>query len=252
IYKIFKHNILMKKLLIFIIPLLLTSFVLASAEVNTQIISYGDPDSSVNVKANIEANAVVGGNISINRSGMENKTNRILELRRKTQFRAYFNGSGECPTNCECAGSTVKCEFENGRVMTIFAGRSGNIIIQSKMYNVTTKVELYKNDEGKVEGVFRNRTKVIMLPDDVLERLEARLNKKVEQGKIELNEDGEYVIETRRKAKLFKLFPVNKIITISIDAETGQVTRTQTNFLGKLSTDVETENEVEVNENING
>ena len=60
--------------------------------------------------------------------------------------------------------------------MTVYAGNSGNIVIQIKGVNVSTTVELYKNENGSIEGVFKNKTKVIILPDEAVQRIQEKLN----------------------------------------------------------------------------
>jgi len=61
-----------------------------------------------------------------------------------------------CPETCTCTGSTIKCTLANGREMTIFAGNSGNVIVQVKGENMSTNVTLYKAD-GKLYGVFQEQ-----------------------------------------------------------------------------------------------
>ena len=80
----------------------------------------------------------------------------------------------ECPEECVCSGSTVKCTFENGtRVMTVYAGNSGNVIVQVKNLNMSTNVTLYKGENGKIYGVFNdNETREINLPDEIKEKLQ--------------------------------------------------------------------------------
>lgn len=135
--------------------------------------------------------------------------------------------AGECPDNCTCTGSVVKCELENDREMTITAGKSGNIIVQVKGENMSTNVTLYKADE-KIYGVFKNNeTKEIkMLPDQVKEKLREKTAKLLEDEKITLNEDGTYKYEGKKKSKLFLFIPIKVKVTAEIDAETGEITKT--------------------------
>lgn len=97
-------------------------------------------------------------------NGIENITQiqKIKQLKNRLQI--YLNAT-ECPDNCTCAGSTIKCWINGQREMTIVAGRSGNVIIQVKGINASTNVTLYKS-EGKLYGVFEgNETKRIMTPE---------------------------------------------------------------------------------------
>ncbi len=132
----------------------------------------------------------------------------------------------ECPEKCECSGSTTKCWLANGtREMTVRAGNSGNIIIQTKGINGSTKVFLYKSDDGKLYGVFKgNKTREVkMLPDQVQERIRERIARQLEDEEIELNEDGTYDYQGKEKARLFAFIPVKVRVMAEIDSETGEI-----------------------------
>jgi hypothetical protein len=162
-------------------------------------------------------------------------------VRIKNRIRAYYANSSECPNNCTCSGSTIKCFFGNGtRVMTIHAGNSGNVIVQVKNVNASTNVTLYKSDDGKVYGVFRNNeTKVIILPDEVIEKLKERHQKRLqlENGSINLTEDGYYQVQTKKKARLFWLVPVREKFRAQVDAETGEIIKIRNPWWGFLARD---------------
>lgn len=133
----------------------------------------------------------------------------------------------ECPEKCECSGSTTKCKLNNGtREITITAGKSGNVIIQTFWANASTKVILYKSDDGKLYGVFRNNEtkRIKALPDSVKWKVEERLEKKLKEEKIELNEDG-YKFEAKEKAKLFAFIPVKVRVMAEVNPETGEIIR---------------------------
>src|SRR3989344_2754559 len=51
------------------------------------------------------------------------------ELRKK--IKDYYINK-ECPEECTCTGSVIKCELASGRIMSVYAGKSGNVIIQIK------------------------------------------------------------------------------------------------------------------------
>jgi len=129
-----------------------------------------------------------------------------------------------CPSGCSCTGSTVKCQLANGRIMTVYAGKSGNVIIQIKGENMTTNVTLYKSGE-KVYGVFKgNKTKEInMFQEQVRERIRERLNRLLENENISLDENGVYQYKGEKKARLFFIFPVRILVRAEVDAETGEV-----------------------------
>jgi hypothetical protein len=134
--------------------------------------------------------------------------------------------SGECPENCTCISTSVmKCMLQSGREMTIFAGNSGNVIVQVKGENMTTNVTLYKSSDGKIYGIFKNNeTKIVrMLPDQVKERVREKLQKRFENENISLDENGTYQYEAEKKSRLFFFIPVKMHIRAEIDAETGEI-----------------------------
>ncbi|MEK6875120.1 MAG: hypothetical protein AABX30_00365 [Nanoarchaeota archaeon] len=190
-------------------------------------------------------NNLSGGNkIIVDNSYCKNKT---LEGNRLKKFAIYNDTQLGCPNKCTCTGSVVKCFLDDGaRVMTIYAGKSGNIIVQIKEINMTTKVELYKDNETEeIIGVFKNKTKTvtktIILPDKAFQKVQERLNAKVEAGKIELDENGNYIIVAKKNARFLGILSVKKQVTIQMNAETGEITKTRTVWWGFLARDVKEE-----------
>lgn len=163
-------------------------------------------------------------------------------IQNKNRLRIAAANASECPNNCTCSSSTIKCRLQNGtREMTIQAGQSGNTIVQVKNSNASTQVQLYKSDEGKVYGVFRNNeTKEIILPDEVQERIEERLRERVHLNNtnITLNEDGQYEIQAQKKARLLWIIPVQERVQAQVDAETGEILQTRTSWWGFLARDI--------------
>jgi len=133
----------------------------------------------------------------------------------------------ECPEECTCSGSTIKCVLQNGREMTIFAGKSGNVIIQIEGINMSTNVTLYRGENGTLHGIFKNnKTKEIkMLPDQVRERIRERLRTELQNENITLNEDGSYNYQAKERARLFFIIPVRVRVAAEINPETGEVIR---------------------------
>ena len=155
----------------------------------------------------------------------------------------------ECPENCVCTGSATKCEIDGRREMTITAGKSGNIIFQVKGINASTKVELYK-ENGKIYGNFKNnRTrKINLLPDQIKEKIRHRIKAKLESQEAELNDDGNYQIEARKRARFFGFIPVKEKVKVEINSETGEIIKTKISWWGFLARDVQ-DDEVVVGEN---
>ena len=148
-------------------------------------------------------------------------------FRSRNKIRAFIAGE-ECPEGCTCTGSVTKCQLRNGtREMTVVAGRSGNIIVQTKGVNASTNVELYKTENGKLYGVFRNnKTKNIkLLPHQVREKIRERLERHLEDENISLDENGTYQYRAKKRARLFFIFPVRVRVNAELDPETGKILR---------------------------
>lgn len=163
---------------------------------------------------------------------------KIFTIRNRLKNK-YMNQS-ECPRNCTCTGSATKCFLGNrSREMTITAGKSGNVIIQVKGINASTEVTLYKSDDGKLYAVNKNNeTKIIrMLPDQVRERIRERLEKRLENENISLDEDGYYLYQANKRARLFAIFPVKEKIEARIDPETGLMFGLKNPWWGFLARD---------------
>lgn len=152
----------------------------------------------------------------------------------------FYNKSRDCPEECTCSGSTIKCISEDGkRTMTIYAGKSGNVIVQVKETNMSTNVTLYKNEEGKVYGVFNgNKTHEVMLPDEVKEKLQNHTRVKYYNESINLTEDGYYVMSMNKKSRLFFIFPVREHTKAGVNAETGEAVKVRNPWWGFLAKDV--------------
>lgn len=166
-------------------------------------------------------------------------------MQERNRIKPYYINQSECPDNCSCTGSIVRCEFENGtRVMIIYAGESGNFIVQIKNINASTNVTLYKADE-KVYGVFEdNETHEIILPDEVINMIkeiekdrEGRMINLSEEN-ITLNETGYYHIDARKHARLFWIFPVKEKVGFNVNSETGEIIGIRNPWWGFLARDI--------------
>jgi len=201
------------------------------------------PEGFVGGNREIVNNSYCIEQIKENRQELIEKMHEIMRERNK--IKNYYINQSECPDNCSCSGSTIKCSFENEtKIMTVHAGNSGNVIVQVKNTNASTNVTLYKSD-GKVYGVFKdNETKVIILPDEARERIKEREQNK--EGKranwtnenITLNQEGYYEIQAKKKARLFWIVPVKEKFQSHVDAETGEVVHIRKAWWGFLARDV--------------
>jgi hypothetical protein len=222
----------MKRVVILIITVLfLTSFI-TSQGITASAISNnsGNPNNS-----NIQNNEL---------NQKQNLTQAQVEniVQSRNRIRTQLNGS-ECPNNCSCDGSTTKCQFENGREMTIQAGQSGNTIIQSKKINASTNVELYKS-ENKIYGIFKdNQTKELnIFPDELQKKIREKIQTRLENQTLKLDENGIYQMRAEKRARLFGIFPVKATIQAEINSETGEIIRIKNPWWGFLAQD-ETEKE---------
>ena len=149
------------------------------------------------------------------------KTTKIKKL--KESLQAYLN-STECPEDCVCAGSTIKCETENGREMTVVAGKSGNVIIITQTANASTSVVLIKNSTG-LYGTFSGKVKKIKyMPDEIKEKVLKKLKiTNATSYNITLNDDGSYVMNIDGKYRVLWIFPRKTTVVMKINSETGDV-----------------------------
>lgn len=166
------------------------------------------------------------------------KPRTMKKCNEKEELKMY-NKTNECPEECNCTGSTVKCIFENGtRIMTVYAGKSGNVIVQIKDMNMSTNVTLYKED-GKMYGTFEgNKTHEIMFPDEAKERLQNHTRIKLHNESMSLTEEGYYQIEGKKNARLFWLIPVKEHTEAEVNAETGEAVKIRNPWWGFLARDV--------------
>jgi hypothetical protein len=206
--------------------LFLIGFAAAISVTSSAIKNNSNDDDSSSVASHVKAN-------TNNANHLKNITTAKNRIKATTQ-------AGECPVKCTCTGSVTKCQLNNGtREMTVTAGKSGNMIVQVKGINASTKVTLYKSEDGKVYAVFKgNVTKRIrMLPDQVRERIRERIKAKLEDENITLNEDGNYSYQAKKRARLFFIFPVRVAVQAEINSETGEVTKTRNSWWAFLAKD---------------
>lgn len=144
----------------------------------------------------------------------------------------------ECPEGCECTGSVTECALEDGtRTITITAGDSGNTIIQIKDVDVKTNVVLYHHN-GKIYGEFADEPKEIkVLPDEAEEKVKTKVGATLEDYDIKLGDDAIYTIETKKKSRLFFLFPVREKISAKLSSQTGEIIKIRNSWWGFLARD---------------
>ena len=139
----------------------------------------------------------------------------------------------ECLEGCKCVGAVMSCPTEDGKIMTINAGRSGNIItIVVNKTEVNTTLEL---EQEKIENENKTKLKaklssgrkaeIKLMPDTANERAIARLG---ELGfNITLKEVGNdkvvYELTGNKEGKFLGIFKIMAKVQAQVDAETGNV-----------------------------
>lgn len=199
-----------------------------------------------------------GQNQEINLSNMQNKT--------KVKFVPWQKRDGsECLEGCRCIGAVMSCSIETGKIMTIEAGRSGNIItITVNKTRVDTELELeQERDREKNRTRLRaklsngNLTEIKIMPNTASEKALERLRLKVcsEENNCTIvlkevalkrrikNETGEtrlaYEVQAERHAKLLWLFRAKMRNRVQIDAETGEIIKVKKPWWAFLASEPE-------------
>jgi len=163
-------------------------------------------------------------------------------IKEKNKFK--FN-STEVPANCTKTGSSMKCYLNGSRIMTIYAGNSGNVIIQTKDINASTTVQLYKDENGTLYAVTKNNktVEVNYLPDEVKDKVKEKIKAKLHDKNMTIDENGDYEYEAEKEARFLGLFKIKEKMSWKIDAETGEVKNENAPWWGFLASDVEEDSE---------
>ena len=148
----------------------------------------------------------------------------------------------ECPEECSCHGAVMSCETETGKVMTITAGNSGNVItivIDKTKVNTTLEIEQEENNQTNQSKFYAKKSNGIkseikIMPDVAAERAFERLRLKVcsEENNctIVLKDVGNnnnktlvYEIQVRRHARIIGIFQTRALERAEINAENGKI-----------------------------
>lgn len=188
----------------------------------------------------LSANVINSGNQQGNPAA--SPSSNAAEIAKEKNKVKFTNNNSQCPENCTCTGSVVRCEFQNKtRVMTVYAGKSGNVIVQVGGENMTTNVTLYKSGD-KVYGVFAGNTEQVRIfPDQIKEKMREKVTAVIQDENITLDENGKYQYEAEKDSRLFGFIPVKEKITAKIDAENGTLTGLNLPWWSFLASDVQAE-----------
>jgi len=174
-----------------------------------------------------------------------NKTEVKEQVRERQRVKFEAKTGVDCPDDCICTGVVMKCLFEDGsREMRVYAGKSGNLIIQIKDTNMTTNITLYKDENGSLYAFNRagKEKRINFFPDQVKEKIRERIKQKTcDCENITLTDDTKYEVQTKKKARLFWIFPVREKSNVEIDAENGEILKFRNPWWGFLANDNEEE-----------
>jgi hypothetical protein len=168
-----------------------------------------------------------------------NKTEKEEDVRERQKLH-FENKTGiECPDDCVCTGVVMKCIYENGsRIMNVYAGNSGNLIVQIKDTNVSTTVTLYKDENGTLyTDIDGKEKKIKFYPDQVKEKIREKIKSNLEDEKIKIDEKGNYEIEGKKESRLFWIIPSKEKVNVQVDPETGDIIKTKGSWWGFLARD---------------
>ncbi len=171
-----------------------------------------------------------GGRVSINKTRISRENLTFTPWQKRNE--------SECLEGCSCHGAVMSCETETGKVMTIQAGRSGNIIvitIDGTQVETELEVETETNEdnETKIKAKLGNGAKkeIKIMPDTASERALEKLrlrNCVAEEGcTIKLKEVGSnrlaYELQAERRMKVLAMFTAKAMVKAQVDAETGEI-----------------------------
>lgn len=146
----------------------------------------------------------------------------------------------ECLEGCKCVGAVMSCSTETGKIMTIEAGRSGNVIIitvNKTEANTTLELETENESENgqnktKLKANLSNgrKAEIKIMPDTASEKAIERLGEL--NFTIELKEVGKgnetqlaYELQAERHVKLLGLFKAKMQVKAEVSAENGEIIR---------------------------
>jgi len=168
-----------------------------------------------------------------------NQTKTRIEDRTNLTFVPWQKrNESECMEGCFCRGAVVTCTTENGKIMTITAGRSGNIIVITvEKTNASTELELEQelNEDNtttlnaKLSNGEKKEVKV--MPDEAeeaaLESVKLRACNSENNCNLTLKEEKnqlKYELQLERHSRILAIFQKKMQVKTEIDAETGEVT----------------------------
>lgn len=217
------------------------------------------------IDSNDTSNNETGSNeTSNNETNNQNKSNRRTRVSiNKTRFLKKVDfvpwqsrNESECLEGCKCRGAVVSCPTETGRIMTITAGRSGNVIIITfNKVNASTELELVQeseNNKTKLKAKLSDGrlSEIKILPDDASKRALKRFKLKTcsEENNctIILKEirkgaraSAVYDVQLERHSRILGIFKKKMKVGVEIDSENGEILKVKKPWWAFLATEPE-------------
>ncbi len=233
------------------------------------IANYGEQQSKIECtkKEDCYPEGFTPSNCGTFYSCIENKCasgSNVCQAKNKTKITFVpwqKRNESECLEGCKCVGAVQSCPTETGKIITIQAGRSGNIIVITiDKLNVTTELEI---EQEKIQNQNKTRLKaklsngnyieIKIMPDTASETALARLKLKVcsesNNCTIVLKEVGKgnkiklaYELRARQKAKILGFIKAQMQVQSQINAENNEVIAVKKpwwSFLASIDEDAE-------------
>jgi hypothetical protein len=128
----------------------------------------------------------------------------------------------DCPEGCRCVGDTVSCRVDD-EVKEVGIKKTGEkVIIKIDGNEVDSEGDVeIRGGRVFVMGGDGEERQLKIMPDKASEIAIQRLGEK--GFVVVLRESGNYLVEARKQARLFGLFPVEGEIELEIDGESGEI-----------------------------
>ena len=182
--------------------------------------------------------------------------NKTREVKNITFVPWQKRNESECQEGCKCRGAVMSCETEDGKAITIQAGRSGKIIIITIVkgeddnelnetddkededdIEVNTTLEIETENEGnktkdetRIKAKLSNgrKAEIKIMPDTASEKAIERLGQL--NFTIQLKEVGKgdntqlaYELQAERHFRILALFKAKALVKAEINAENGEI-----------------------------
>ncbi len=123
--------------------------------------------------------------------------NKTREVKNITFVPWQKRNESECPDDCSCHGAVVSCETETGKIMTIEAGRSGNIITitieRDEVEAEKCEVECEEECEEKEEEIEECKLKCEEKDDEEIDECKLECEEEAEECELECEEECEEI-----------------------------------------------------------